>query len=410
MNRRGSLLANDRGWQSSLTHLECTECTRRHNPAESQTVCTACGKVLFARYALEDLRRQVSPKDLTGRRWDMWRYRELLPVGNPANVVTLGEGMTPLLRAPVAASKLLGLERGALLIKDEGQNPTGTFKARGLSVAVSRARELGHKVVAVPSAGNAGAALAAYAAAAGLEAHVAVPRDVPPANLAETEMYGAEITLVTGVILDAARVIAEQSKRHGWFDVSTLKEPYRVEGKKTMGIELAEQGGWGEECLPDVIIFPTGGGTGIVGMWKAFAELGTLGWIGRKRPKMVVVQATGCAPIVQAFELGETYAKPWPQPQTIAAGIRVPSAIGDYLILEAVRESGGTAVAVDDDQITIAQREIGRVAGVYAAPEGAAAWAAARQLRKNGFLNGDERVTLFNTGMGVKYGPPPAHG
>jgi threonine synthase len=275
-----------------------------------------------------------------------------------------------------------------------------------LSAAVSRAKELGATAIALPSAGNAGAAAAAYAAAAGLTCHVAMPRDVPELNRQETAVYAAELTLVDGLISDAGRLIRELAPARGWFDVSTLREPYRQEGKKTMGIELAEQGGWGETCLPDVIVYPTGGGTGIVGMRKAFDELEALGWIGPRRPKMVVVQAAGCAPIVRAFERGERFAEPWANAQTIAAGLRVPAAIGDYLILDAVRESDGTAIAVSEHEIVNAQLEMGRLAGVYAAPEAAATWAATCALRRDGFLNGDERVVLFCTGMGLKYAPP----
>jgi threonine synthase len=300
----------------------------------------------------------------------------------------------------------LGFEHGQVLVKEEGQNPTGSFKARGLSAAVSRAKELGAQAIALPSAGNAGAAAAAYAAAGGLEAHVAMPRDVPESNRIETGIFGASSTYVDGLISDAGRLIREQAQQRGWFDVSTLREPYRQEGKKTMGIELAEQGGWGDNCLPEVVVYPTGGGTGIVGMWKAFAELESLGWIGSRRPKMIVVQAEGCAPIVRAFKRGERFAEPWSDAHTAAAGLRVPAAIGDYLILDAVRASGGTALAVSEDAMCSAQIEMGRHAGIYAAPEAAATWAGLRELRKSGFLTGQERVVLFCTGMGVKYPPP----
>jgi threonine synthase len=315
--------------------------------------------------------------------------------------------LTPLVELSTRAAAAIGHERGQVLLKEEGQNPTASFKARGLSAAVSRAKELGATSVALPSAGNAGGAAAAYAAAGGLAAHVAMPRDVPELNRVEAELFGAEVTLVDGLISDAGRLIREQAPLNGWFDVSTLREPYRQEGKKTMGIELAEQGGWGPACLPDVIVYPTGGGTGIVGMWKAFAELEALGWIGPRRPKMVVVQAAGCAPIVRAFDRGERFAEPWQDAHTAAAGLRVPAAIGDYLILDAVRESGGTAVAVSEEAISSAQRELARLAGVWAAPEAAATWAAAADLRRGGFLQGDERLVLFCTGMGLKY-PPPA--
>jgi threonine synthase len=395
-----------RGWRSYLTHLECTACGARHDADRPQTVCTACGKVLFARYDLDAVRSALSPSDLANRRWDMWRYWELLPVRDPHNVVSLGEGLTPLVEVRRETAQAVGLERGQVLLKEEGQNPTGTFKARGLSAAISRARELGVSRVALPSAGNAGSAAAAYAAAGGLACHIAMPRDVPSMNRAEASVYGAEVTLVDGLINDAGKLVREQAAQRGWFDVSTLREPYRQEGKKTMGLELAEQGGWGDHCLPDVIVYPTGGGTGIVGMWKAFQELEALGWIGSRRPKMVVVQAEGCAPIVRAHEQGERHAAPWPEAHTRAAGLRVPVAIGDYLILDAVRQSGGSAVAVSEDAIRDAQLQLGKLAGVYAAPEAAATWAALRPLRGRGFLQGDERVVLFCTGMGVKYDPP----
>jgi threonine synthase len=394
-------------WRSFLTHLECSACGLRHDADQLQTVCTACGKVLFARYDLDGVRNAVSPHDFATRRWDMWRYWELLPIRDAANVISLGEGLTPLVGVRVEALRALGMEGGEVLLKDEGQNPTASFKARGLSAAVSRAKELGAQSIALPSAGNAGAAAAAYAAAAGLASHVAMPKDVPELNRVEASIYAADVMLVDGLISDAGRLIRELAPQHGWFDVSTLKEPYRQEGKKTMGIELAEQGGWGDACLPDVIVYPTGGGTGIVGMRKAFDELEALGWIGPHRPKMIVVQSEGCAPIVRAFERGERFAEPWQNAQTIAAGLRVPVAIGDYLILDAVRDTGGTAIAVSEDAIRDAQLEMGRLAGVYAAPEAAATWAATCALRRTGFLSGDEQVVLFCTGMGLKY-PAPA--
>lgn len=393
-------------WRSFLSHLECTACGLRHDADRLQTVCTACGKVLFARYDLDGVRQAVRPSDFACRRWDMWRYWELLPIRDAANAISLGEGMTPLVGIRRAAAAALGMERGQLELKDEGQNPTASFKARGLAAAVSRAKELGARSVALPTAGNAGSAAAAYAAAGGLESHLAMPRDVPELNRVEADVYAADVTLVDGLISDAGRLIREMAPRNGWFDVSTLREPYRQEGKKTMGLELAEQGGWGEVCLPDVIVYPTGGGTGIVGMRKAFDELEQLGWIGAARPKMVVVQSEGCAPIVRAFQRGERFAEPWQHAQTIAAGLRVPVAIGDYLILDAVRQTDGTAIAVSEDNIRQAQLEMGRLAGVYAAPEAAATWAATRSLREAGFLAGDERVVLFCTGMGLKYPPP----
>jgi threonine synthase len=367
--------------------LECTACSGEFDADVVHSVCPRCGKVLFARYDLAAVQRSITPHDLRSRPWDMWRYRELLPVRDPHNVVTLGEGMTPLLRVS---------ER--VRIKDEGQNPTGSFKARGMAAAVSRAKELGVTEIALPSAGNAGAAAAAYAAAAGIRAHIAVPRDVPTGNLAQMRVHGADVLLVDGLIDEAGRILHQKAAEHGWFELATLKEPYRQEGKKTLGFELAEQGGWGADCLPDVIVFPTGGGTGIVGMWKAFEELETLGWIGPKRPKMVVVQADGCAPLVRAFEQGAEHGDRWEGATTIAAGLRVPSAIGDYLVLKAVRESGGTAVAVSDDQMGAGQVEMAREIGLSTGPEGAATWAGLKALRQRGFLAGDEDVVLFATG------------
>jgi threonine synthase len=391
---------------SHLTDLVCTACGIGWSADVAQGVCPSCGKVLFARYDLAALRAAMPAPDFAGRSTDLWRYRELLPVRDDRYALSLGEGGTPLVGVPRAAEHV-GLGRGELIVKDEGANPTGSFKARGLSVAVARAVELGVRDVALPSAGNAGAAAAAYAAVHGIACHVAMPRDAPASTRAEVEVYGAELLLVDGLIDAAGRLIRERSAADGWFDLSTLREPYRVEGKKTMGIELAEDGGWGDVWCPDVVVYPTGGGTGIVGMWKAFAELEELGWIGSKRPRMVVVQSTGCAPIVRAFEAGAEHAEPWTDARTLAAGIRVPAAIGDYLILRAVRDSGGTAVAVSDDEIVEAQRTLGRLTGIYAAPEGAATFAALSHLVRSEFLAGDERVVLFNTGTGLNY-PPPA--
>jgi threonine synthase len=359
--------------------------------------------VLFARYDLVELRAAMPKPAFDGRSWDLWRYRELLPVADPQRVVSLGEGMTPLLPASSRARSAGGLERGELWIKDEGRNPTGSFKARGLAVAMARAAELGVTDVAIPSAGNAGAAAAAYAAAYGIACHVAMPRDAPSVNQAEVRAYGADLILVDGLIDAAGALLWERGGPLSWFDLSTLREPYRVEGKKTMAVELAEAGGWGDQWCPDVIVYPTGGGTGIVGMWKAIAEMAELGWIGSRRPRFVVVQSTGCAPMVRAFEAGASHAERWENAQTIAAGIRVPAAIGDYLILAAVRESGGTAIAVPDDEIVMAQRALGALSGIFAAPEGAATFAALPHLRRNGFLNGTERVVIVNTGMGLKY-------
>jgi len=378
------------GWRSYFRALECTACHAEFDAGIPQGVCSKCGKVLFARYDLTGLKSAMTPDDLRGRAWDMWRYRELLPVREREHVVTLGEGMTPLLRVS---------ER--VRIKDEGNNPTGSFKARGMAAAISKATELGITEVALPSAGNAGSAAAAYAAAAGIKAHIAVPRDVPPGNLAQMRRHGADVLLVDGLIDDAGRTIHAMAAARGWFELATLKEPYRQEGKKTLGFELAEQGGWGAACLPDVIVFPTGGGTGIVGMWKAFDELGTLGWIGPKRPKMVVVQAAGCAPLVRAFEEGAEQAQRWEGAATIAAGLRVPSAIGDYLVLKAICESGGTALAVSDDEMRAGQAQMAREIGIDTSPEGAATWAALKALEQRGFLEGNEDVVLFATGSGT---------
>ena len=385
---------------STLTHLECTYCDQRFDADTLQTVCTSCGKVLYARYDLARARHTLTRESLGRRRWDMWRYQEVLPIRDAANMISLGEGMTPLVPAR-RAGEVLGL--AGLLLKDEGKNPTGSFKARGLGCAVSRARELGVKAIALPSAGNAASAATAYGAAAGLEVNVFMPRDVPDANRIECLVYGANVTLVDGLINDAGAKVRELAPLHGWFDVSTLKEPYRQEGKKTMGYELAEQLGW---TLPDVIIYPTGGGTGIVGMWKAFDEMEALGLIGPARPKMIVVQADGCAPIVRAFDNGERHAELWKNATTAAAGMRVPVAIGDYLILDAVRQSGGTALTVSEGEMQEAQLELGKLGGIYAAPEGAATYAALKKLVASKFVKPDELVVLFQTGMGLKYDPP----
>jgi threonine synthase len=402
------MVETDASWRSYLTRLACSACDRSVEADASHGVCPACGKVLFARYDLDGLQAAMARPAFEGRDWDLWRYRELLPVRDRRFVVRLGEGGTPLLRLGSRAAGRFGLERGQLEVKDEAANPTGSFKARGLAVAVARAVELGARDVALPSAGNAGAAAAAYAAAHGIGCHVAVPSDAPAINVAEVEAYGAELLRVDGLIDAAGARVRElvASGGPGWADLSTLREPYRAEGKKTMGIELAEAGGWGDGWCPDVVVYPTGGGTGIVGMWKAFAELEQLGWIGSRRPRMVVVQSAGCAPLVRAFERGEDHADPWPDARTLAPGIRVPAAIGDYLILRAVRESGGTAVAVSDDEIVAAQRELARVAGILAAPEGAATVAALTSLRRSGFVAGTERVVIFNTATGLKQ--PPA--
>ncbi|TEU11725.1 threonine synthase [Candidatus Bathyarchaeota archaeon] len=382
---------------SYLTHLECSKCGQKHDADKVQTVCEACGKPLFARYDLEGVKDLISPEDLVGREASMWRYWELLPVRDPKNKVSLGEGWTPMTRV-----KRLGNEIGLndLWIKDEGIIPTGTFKARGLAMAVSKAKELGIKVLALPSAGNAAGAMTAYGARAGMESYVFMPVDAPDVNKIECQAVGAKVILVRGLITDCGKMVADGIEEMGWFPLSTLKEPYRIEGKKTMGLEVAEQFGWE---LPDVIIYPTGGGTGIIGMWKVFDELEELGWIGSERPRMVSVQASGCAPIPKAYEEGKEESEFWEGAETLAAGLRVPHALGDFLILKAVRESGGSALAVDDDEIMDAVGLMARSEGLFACPEGAATLAALKHLINGGDVDRDERVVLFNTGSGLKY-------
>ncbi|HEY8226455.1 MAG TPA: threonine synthase [Pyrinomonadaceae bacterium] len=381
----------------NVTHLECALCGLQHEARRLLNLCRECGKPLLVRYDLERASNSLTKQSLSGRRSDMWRYREVMPVEKDENIVSLGEGWTPLLPAPRLA-ELTALRE--LYIKDESQNPTQSFKARGMAAAVSMAKELGTKKLAVPSAGNAAGALAAYAARAGLECFIFMPRDTPRANVVECEQTGATVTLMDGLITDCGAEVARRKEAEGWFDVSTLKEPYRVEGKKTLGYELAEQLNWE---LPDVIIYPTGGGTGLIGMWKAFDEMQQMGWIGSRRPRMVTVQAAGCAPIVRAFEEGKRFADEFPNAATTASGLRVPKAIGDFLILDAIRESGGTAVAVTDSELIAATREIGAAEGVFCAPEGAACLPALRKLLKQGIVNKNDRVVLFNTGAGVKY-------
>ncbi|RME91243.1 MAG: threonine synthase [Anaerolineae bacterium] len=383
--------------ESTLTHLECPECHKTFDADRPQTFCKACRSPLLARYDLEVAARRVRKDEVASRRRGLWRWAEILPVRSAAFRLTLGEGDTPLLPAPRLGQRL-GLEH--LYIKDESANPTATFKARGLVMAVSKGMELGMSAFVIPTAGNAGGALAAYAARAGAEAHVYMPQDAPHANQREVEIAGAHLHLVDGLISDAARLAAAEAKAHGWFDVSTFKEPYRVEGKKTMGLELAEAFDWN---LPDVIVYPTGGGTGLVGMWKAFAELEAMGWIDSRRPRLVSVQAAGCAPIVRAFQEGAARAKPWENAHTLASGLRVPAAFADRLILRALYESGGTAVAVSDEEIVDAQRELAHSEGIFAAPEGAATLAGLKRLCREGWISPEARVVLFNTGSGLKY-------
>ena len=380
-----------------VKNLECSFCHRDYEPRRLQNVCTECGKPLLVRYDLKRIAKFLTRQALYARRSDLWRYREMLPVRREDNIVTLGEGWTPLLPARTLGASL-GMSH--LLIKDESQNPTQSFKARGMSVAVSMARELGARKLAVPSAGNAAGALAAYCARGGLGAYIFMPRDTPRANVIECEVAGAHVTLIDGLITDCGAEVARRKEAEGWFDVSTLKEPYRVEGKKTLGYEIAEQSEW---TLPDVIVYPTGGGTGLVGMWKAFDELQQLGWIGEKRPRMISVQAAGCAPIVRAFEAGTRFAEEFENAQTVASGLRVPKAIGDFLILDAIRESGGTAIAVTDEELMEGARELARTEGIFAAPEGGACVPALRTLLARGDVKPDESVVLFNTGSGIKY-------
>ena len=381
----------------NVTHLECAACGRRHEARRLHNLCTQCGKPLLVRYDLQKAAATLTPEALRERQPDLWRYREILPVDEAENVISLGEGLTPLVHASRLGEQL-GLAK--LYIKDEGQNPTQSFKARGMTAAVSMAKELGAKKLAVPSAGNAAGALAAYAARAGLEAHIFMPRDTPKANVIECEQTGAQVTLMDGLITDCGTEVARRKESEGWFDVSTLKEPYRIEGKKTMGYELAEQFDW---QLPNVIIYPTGGGTGLIGMWKAFDEMEQMGWIDSKRPRMVTVQATGCAPIVTAFEQGKRFANEFPDARTTASGLRVPKAIGDFLILDALRASGGSAIAVTDEELITATKEIGAAEGIFCAPEGAACLPALKKLLANGSVKSNESVVLFNTGSGVKY-------
>ncbi|MDQ3414504.1 MAG: threonine synthase [Verrucomicrobiota bacterium] len=380
-----------------LTHLRCTACGLRHESSQLQNLCTACQKPLFAVYDLAAVGRTFTREALVGREKSLWRYREVLPLPLEVEPISLGEGGTPLLNAKRWGA-VLGLSD--LRIKDESLNPTQSFKARGMSVAVSMARHLGATRLAVPTAGNAGGALAAYAARAGLEAHIFMPNDTPRANVIECRETGAHVTLIDGLITDCGAEIARRKENEGWFDVSTLKEPYRVEGKKTLGYELAEQLGWE---LPDVILYPTGGGTGLIGMWKAFDEMESLGWIGAKRPRMFSVQASGCAPIVRAFEAGSTHAEEFPNAHTQASGLRVPKAVGDFLMLRILRESKGGAMAVDDEEMITATREVGASEGLFVAPEGAACFVALRKLVAAGKVTSDERVVIFNTGSGIKY-------
>ncbi|MFN0170887.1 MAG: threonine synthase [Bryobacteraceae bacterium] len=379
-----------------VTHLECSLCGKLFEHGRIWNLCE-CGGPLLVRYDLPRASEEWSRQDVAAGPNSLWRYRQILPVTDPQNIVSLGEGMTPLLPLPRLASELKASD---LWMKDEGLNPTGSFKARGQTTAISMCRELGIRKVAIPSAGNAASAMAAYAAAAGIEAHIFMPRDVPQANFIECKAFGARVTLVDGLISDCARMVAAGQATEGWFDVSTLKEPYRIEGKKTMGYELCEQFGW---TLPDAIFYPTGGGVGIIGMWKAFAEMEALGWIGPKRPKMIAVQVTGCQPVVRAFEAGTARSEFWQNAFTVASGLRVPKPLGDFLILDALRSSGGTAIAVSDQEVLDAGIRLAATEGQFIAPEGAACVAALEKLLASGFLKPEERLVIYNTGAGLKY-------
>ncbi|MGQ0741113.1 MAG: threonine synthase [Alphaproteobacteria bacterium] len=379
-----------------VTHLECSLTGERHEAQRLQGLSRA-GKPLLVRYDLAGVKRALTKPVLKGRPYEFWRYRELLPVSDDENIIRLGESVTPLI--PFRS------EAGEVLVKDEGQLPTGSFKARGLALAVAMAKELGVTKAALPTNGNAGAALAAYAARAGMQATIFCPEDTPEVNVREIAAFGAKVYRVNGLIDDCGALVREGQKAQGWFDMSTLKEPYRIEGKKTMGFELAEQLGWE---LPDAIFYPTGGGTGMIGMWKAFQELEAVGFIGAKRPRMVAVQAAGCAPIVRAWERKEAHAARWENAQTIAAGIRVPAAIGDFLILDAVHQSGGYAIAVGDDEILAARDDAARREGFLFCPEGAATYAAYKKSVHDGRIAPNERVVLFNCASGLKYPLPAA--
>jgi threonine synthase len=383
-----------------VTHLECSQTGERYAADQPHNLSRA-GKPLLVRYDLDGVKKALSKQALGTRPPDLWRYRELLPVRRKQDIVSLGEAMTPLLPLPKLSAKLRG---GEILVKDEGRLPTGSFKARGLVMAVSMAKAFGIKHMAMPTNGNAGAALAAYASHCGIKTTIFCPEDTPEVNVSEIGLQGASVYRVNGLIDDCGKIVAEGKDKAGWFDTSTLKEPYRIEGKKTMGLELAEQLGW---QVPDVIFYPTGGGTGLIGMWKAFAELEAIGFIGAKRPRMVAVQASGCAPMVRAYEQGVEHATRWENSHTIASGIRVPAAVGDFLILRAVRESGGFAIAVDDDAIAASLDEAAREEGFLMCPEGAATYAAYKQSLADGRISRNDQVVLFNCATGLKYPLPP---
>ena len=380
-----------------LIDLVCTKTGKAYSKDQLWNLSPEADAPLFARYDLDAVAKTMRREKLAGRVPTMWRYAEVLPVENEQFQVSLGEGFTPLLQATSLGQKI-GVPK--LYIKDEGLNPTGSFKARGMSAAISRAAELGAQAIAIPSAGNAGGATAAYAARAGLPAHIFMPKDVPQANYIECKILGAHVELIDGLISDCGKIVASRKEAEGWFDISTLKEPYRVEGKKTMGYELAEQFDWE---LPEVVIYPTGGGTGLIGMWKAFDEMEHMGWIGSERPRMISVQAAGCAPIVRAYRAGEEHAEPWTDAETIAAGLRVPAAVGDFLMLKAIRESGGCALSVTDEELMASASKMAAAVGSFPAPEGAATLSALEKLIAENQISDHDRVVLFNTGTGLKY-------
>ena len=382
--------------KSYLSHLECTTCGKTHAADRLIHLCTDCSKVLYARYDLDSARKEIDRNALSHRRADMWRYFEMLPVLDEANMVSLGEGFTPILDAPRLGE---AVGAGNLVVKDEGQNPTCTFKSRGISAAVSKAKELGASGVTIPTAGNAGGAVAAYVARAGMEAHVFMPQDASEANKKEVAHAGGALHLVDGLLGEAERQSRKLAAERSFFDLSTLQEPYRAEGKKTMGYEIAEQCGW---TFPDAVIYPTGGGTGVVGIWKAVKELEALGWTDGKRPRFFSVQAEGCQPIVRAFERGDEHAEPWPAPHTASHGMRVPSPLADYLILRVLRESNGGAIAVSDDDLLEHMRLVARTEGIVVGPEGGATAAAARHLISSGTLSAEDHILLLNTGSGLK--------
>jgi threonine synthase len=381
---------------SFVTHLECSVCGKRHQAGVIQNLCD-CGGPLLVRYDLDRVREEWPRDSVACSSSDMWRYAPVLPIDDERHVVSMGEGWTPLIRTRRLGKRI---NAGNLWVKDEGLNPTGSFKARGLACAISMCSQLGVKKTAIPSAGNAAGAMAAYAAAAGIEAHIFMPRDVPQANYIECKAAGAHVTLVDGLISDCGRIVAERKQAEGWFDISTLKEPYRIEGKKTMGYEVAEHFEWE---LPDAIFYPAGGGVGMIGMWKAFEEMETLGWIGSARPKMIAVQAEGCQPVVKAFQAGEDHVEMFANASTVAAGLRVPKPLGDRLMLKAIKESGGCAIAISDRDMLDAGADLASDEGVFPAPEGGACVAAARKLIESRFLKTSDRIVLYNTGSGLKY-------